>query len=469
MPVAYAGYPAPVVREQPGSKKKVKQLLWGDWLTLTGAVENGWVEVEKARGAHGWMREEDVQTERLLELNFVDVGQGDGCFIVTPEDRRILIDAGRADNMFWYLRWRFNLREHPDWTVRIDDALISHPDADHYEGFRPLFEDPHFEFGNVYHNGLVDHAHGNRLGATVPDGGHDFFTELYSTTDELRAALPGLNPSGRLMYPKLLQEALDGGRVANIQSVSTHDGHLPDFTAAPLAIKLLGPLLEFPGGTPGLRDLGDEGVTKNGHSIVMLLTYGNVRMLLGGDLNAESMDLLLQAHQGANDNAFKADVAKACHHGSGDVSAPFVQGINALATIISSGDDESYSHPRPDALGLLGKHGRGDRPLIFSTELARSSREMIEVPHLIQAVKSDELDEARRAIIATGSTDSEKPNRTAARFQRAVAVYGMICVRTDGKRVVLAQKLEREAAGKSWDVHCLVDGPNGLVYAPGDS
>ena len=49
--------------------------------------------------------------------------------------------------------------------------------------------------------------------------------------------------------------------------------------------------------------------------------------------------------------------------------------INASATVVSSGDYESHSHPRPDALGAFGKHGRGERPLIFSTELARSTRE----------------------------------------------------------------------------------------------
>src|SRR5687767_14023600 len=36
-----------------------------------------------------------------------------------------------------------------------------------------------------------------------------------------------------------------------------------------------------------------------------------------------------------------------------------------------------YSHPRPDAVGAFGKFGRGDRPLIFSTELARSTRDLV--------------------------------------------------------------------------------------------
>lgn len=57
-------------------------------------------------------------------------------------------------------------------------------------------------------------------------------------------------------------------------------------------------------------------------------------------------------------------MAKACHHGSGDFRDDFLAGINALVTIISSGDNESYAHPRPDTLGAMGKAGRGTRPLI---------------------------------------------------------------------------------------------------------
>jgi hypothetical protein len=64
-----------------------------------------------------------------------------------------------------------------------------------------------------------------------------------------------------------------------------------------------------------------------------------------------------------------------------------VQGewVDATVTVLSSGDNEPYSHPRPDALGALGKHGRGLRPLIFSTELARSAKENIKHPYQLRA------------------------------------------------------------------------------------
>jgi hypothetical protein len=113
---------------------------------------------------------------------------------------------------------------------------------------------------------------------------------------------------------------------------------------------------------------------------------------------------------------FQVDVAKACHHGAADLSTKFLTALNPVATVISSGGDEPHSHPRADALGATGLHSRGTRPLIFSTELARSHRDAM---------------------------------------KRRVAVYGTIQLRSDGHRVVLAQKLERPRGSTQWDLYRL--------------
>jgi ribosomal protein L24E len=44
---------------------------------------------------------------------------------------------------------------------------------------------------------------------------------------------------------------------------------------------------------------------------------------------------------------------------------------------------------------------------------------------------------------------------TAKKKERVVTVYGMINVRSDGEKVIVAQKLERPAAGRGWDIHKL--------------
>src|SRR5690606_29942749 len=87
---------------------------------------------------------------------------------------------------------------------------------------------------------------------------------------------------------------------------------------------------------------------------------------------------LIIEHLEATDSVseLQVDAAKACHHGSNHFHYGFLQAINSAATVISSGDDESYCHPRPDTLGAIGKCGYGDKPLIFSTEIARSNKEI---------------------------------------------------------------------------------------------
>ena len=42
--------------------------------------------------------------EKMLEIIFVDVGQGDGALLVTPDDKKYVIDAGVGDNMYRYLK-----------------------------------------------------------------------------------------------------------------------------------------------------------------------------------------------------------------------------------------------------------------------------------------------------------------------------------------------------------------------------
>ena len=155
---------------------------------------------------------------------------------------------------------------------------------------------------------------------------------------------------------------------------------------------------------------------------------------------------------------FEADVLKACHHGSADFTEDFLKAANPIATVVSSGDDESHSHPRPDALGSFGRYGRGTRPLIFSTELARSSKETITSPYRLRARIRELRLEARG-----GETESIRKNArkkldkfTDATINRSVAVYGMITLRTDGQRVAIAQKLERPRNNKSkWDIYRL--------------
>ena len=167
-----------------------------------------------------------------------------------------------------------------------------------------------------------------------------------------------------------------------------------------------------------------------------------------------SMEGLIDAAR----RTFQVDVAKSCHHGSADFSPLFLRATNPVATVISSGDDEPYSHPRADALGTIGRFSRSDRPMIFSTELARSVKETIKHPHVLRE-KAKEL--ARKIDEAATPAAKERAQARYDKFitktiDRSVAVFGTIHLRSDGERVLIAQKLERpRSKSKKWDLYRL--------------
>jgi len=76
-----------------------------------------------------------------LKIYFIDVGQGDSTLIITPENKKILIDSGGAEmgefdvgksTLFPYLLDR--------GVTTLDYICISHFDSDHCDGFKYLLE-----------------------------------------------------------------------------------------------------------------------------------------------------------------------------------------------------------------------------------------------------------------------------------------------------------------------------------------
>ena len=456
-------------------RKKIQQLIWGDYVTVTqaDAAAEGWVKV-RARNADGWMRTEDIQERRLLELNFVDVGQGDSCMIVTPDDKFLLVDAGQADNLWWFLRWRFNLHARPDRTISIQHAVITHPDADHYGGFALLFASSQLHFANLWHNGIIVRAKEPRLGPVTGSPTAGFLTDVIETHSALVTLLHDDAIAGQTGYAALLRAALESNRVDHIAMASTELGYLPGYGPGDrMSLQVLGPAPIRAGDALQLPRLGDDGKTKNGHSVVLRLQYGNVSVLLGGDLNSAAERRLIDHHTAAAAEpaaratlareVFGVDIAKSCHHGSADFLDEFLAFQQPAAWVISSGDNEPYSHPRPDTLGALGRNGRGERPLIFSTELARSPADAAGRPELLRAHDAKVIEEEAAETTARGASAAEKPE--VARYQRAIAVYGMITVRTDGSKVLISTKLERPGTGgKEWDYYCLEADAEGILH-----
>jgi beta-lactamase superfamily II metal-dependent hydrolase len=478
----FAGYPTAPVFKTKGGKANIRELLWGDWVQLTGEWEGEWVPVS-VRGTKGWMKKADLQPDRCLEIIFLDVGQGDGCLLITPDDKHVLIDAGVSDNMLRFLRWRYAGFKHK-WT--FDAAIITHSDQDHYGGFQDIFEEPNVFFRSLYHNGIVERDTEDTLGPSETDEGVEYLTEIICTEEELDQLLSHAANRGRKRYPKLLYTAFKSGRVDDIRSLATVDDYVPGYGSdKQVQLKILGPVLEPKAGKARLRwfpkklgsKAGDVGKTKNGHSVILRLRYGNLRLLFGGDLNSPAEMFLLNHYTGgetdeaaliaAGRTVFGCDVAKCCHHGSADFTETFLKAVLPVATVISSGDEESHAHPRSDTLGTIGLYGRPPRPLIFSTELSRSSREresttvLKKIAALRQQLeKASSLEKVRELLPFYDAQVDELKKRN-------VTVYGAINLRSDGKRVVMAYRLEEDRVSGSrlteWDIYRLEANASGQL------
>ena len=82
---------APMYIAATGTKKRL-ELLWGDQVDV---LETGTLcSKVRARGKNGFVSNSALGDESLLEVYFIDVGQGDGVLIRIPDNRHIMIDGG---------------------------------------------------------------------------------------------------------------------------------------------------------------------------------------------------------------------------------------------------------------------------------------------------------------------------------------------------------------------------------------
>jgi len=99
---------------------------------------------------------------------------------------------------------------------------------------------------------------------------------------------------------------------------------------------------------------------------------------------------------------------------------------------------------------LLGKKGRGQRPLLLSTELLRSTREG-EDPALRSRLDKllTQIDEADTAADKQ-ALRKERDEILDELFKRNVGVYGAVNLRTDGRTAVIAFRKEKPRGISRW-------------------
>ncbi len=494
--------------------------IWGDRVRVI--ERDGSAVKVSGRGSTYWLHERHLGGEPLLEVYIIDVGQGDGILVVTPEGHNLMIDGGDVrtsqnggKNAADFVDWKFakdyvNYEDRKDGektAIRLDAMIATHNDRDHFGGLWDLIDQDdknkaELDAGGVYvekayHAGLSWwwnglHADGGVKRSLGPKKKQHFIKLLGNRQSALAATNKLANPDfdslhgswGKFIKALTLTQRNDGG-ATDITRLTTATGdYLPGFAPgeqSACSMRLLAPIEAEIDGNPALPSFPDgDSKNTNGHSVVLRLDYGDRRIMLTGDLNTHSQHHIMKTFGTSFIEEFRSDVAKGCHHGSHDVSYRFLEGMRPLVTVISSGDTESHDHPKPTIVAASAITGRRlidhetdhlIAPMVYMTEIARSvAVTKINVMNEfaqpqpaysrkkpVGAKKRHDTDEEKQHFRLFLSSNPQKYYDWP-RLDKAMAVrgirYGLINIRTDGKRLFTAQMEER---GNDWAYHVLTD------------
>lgn len=406
-------------------------LLYGDDVELLGEEQNNRVKIQH-RGREGWVTKDHVGDEPVLEVYFIDVGQGDSTFIVTPGRRKILVDGGIDNRALQFLAWKYRLWEaRPEDKLVIDLMVLSHADEDHINGLTYILGHSGIIVKEIIHSGIAVFKSGEYQ-TTLGDLHVDGQKYLVTSHDGLEE-LPNDKLSNSFLKWK---EAIKAKGQVKYRAAST--GSQVDIQEPDLTIEVLGPRVEKVQSyvKPVYRWFGSEAETINGHSLVLRLNYKDVSLFLSGDLNVDGGKHLMKDESLVS--KFDSIVLKAPHHGSHEFHRALLEAVNPQVTVISSGDDPDYGHPRANFVGVIGGVSRSDEPLVFSTEIAAAFKDIGE--NLRDQIKLS--DEEYKAL------DEDTLLKLRKLFKRRL--HGMINVRTDGKKLYAARRVKAAYCWESY-------------------
>ncbi len=233
-----------------------------------------------------------------LHLSLVDVGQGDSMAVTFPNGRRLVVDTGGISP-----RTAFDIGDRiigPSLRARdvlhLDYLAVTHGDPDHVGGARSLIRD--FQPAEVWWG--------------VPVANHEPEAVVRAEAMRARSAWRTLQRGDRL-------------EVGGVEIRIHH---------------------------PPLADWERQRV-RNDDSLVMELRFGEVSLLLTGDISRDiERDLLPTL------DLLPVVVLKVAHHGSGTSSAAeFVEHVKPRVAVIGVGRANPYGHPVPPVLERLQRAG----------------------------------------------------------------------------------------------------------------
>lgn len=231
-----------------------------------------------------------------VEMDVLDVGQGDAILVRTDRGHWIIFDSGRI--------WQGGDAGRSTVIPYI------------------------MQRGGTVSSFVLSHAHADHVG-----GAASIFRALHPATFWDSAF-----PQGSGVYDDALRAARSSG-------VAWHRVHAGDsLTFDGVGVRFLAPDSAW---TSSLSD-------PNSASTIALVEYGMTRFLLVGDAEAPEEDWLLD-HARVD---LHADVLKVGHHGSSTSSTDrFLGAVNPSLALISVGAGNLYGHPSNAVIAALGRAG----------------------------------------------------------------------------------------------------------------
>jgi competence protein ComEC len=236
-----------------------------------------------------------------LHIVACDVGQGDAT-LVTQGFTQVLIDGGPENQKVLTC-----LSHHmPFWDRQIELVMISHPQADHIGGLVEVFK--RYRVVN--------------LAAPITGVNSTVFKNLYLEVKQQQTLVEVADNTKQLKLGGVNYHIVWPPKVEGSQSVWA----FPDL------------------GSQDLLNVTDPRI--NDQSLVVALSYGQLKMLFAGDIEAKTEgELLMQKRVNPVSNI------KVAHHGSKTSSTDgFLRAAVPDLAIIEVGKGNTYGHPNREVL-----------------------------------------------------------------------------------------------------------------------
>lgn len=115
------------------------------------------------------------RAEGELQINFIDVGQGDCILIKLPDGKHMLIDAGTAGDSTYKTKGLDFLNANVTGK-KLDYVMLTHADEDHVSFLGDVIKS--FEIGTLYIPKFVDKDKENYTGEVISDFGSEGYGQI---------------------------------------------------------------------------------------------------------------------------------------------------------------------------------------------------------------------------------------------------------------------------------------------------